>query len=356
MKFINNKKYSVLSKIFKISFVGIFSILVILPFYFIKIEAATNPIISNFSPSSGNIGDMVVINGSNFENTNNVVFNLAGTTNFTLYGNNKIIVNVPVGATSGKIKIQSSLGEEAVSSTNFTIAPNAPVAEITSFSPTEGKAGDDVTISGLNFSGITQVLFNTTPTVTATSNSTEIVAKVPVGASTGKIILKNVYGDTISSSMNFKINSPAPGACVNGGLDYPTCTPPAGGGVGSPTPPRVIVWHGLVPECNTGAIKDGTYVNACDFDMVMAIINKVINYLLVILATPLFALIIIYVGWLYLSDMGSSENITHAKKILKNAVIGYVIALAAWLIVKTILTSLGFTGETYLTLLLINYI
>jgi hypothetical protein len=82
--------------------------------------------------------------------------------------------------------------------------------------------------------------------------------------------------------------------------------------------------------------------------MVMHLINTVINFLLITLATPLFALIIIYVAWLYLSDMGNASNITKAKTIMKNAVFGYVIALAAWLIVKAILLSLNFKGPMFL--------
>ena len=90
------------------------------------------------------------------------------------------------------------------------------------------------------------------------------------------------------------------------------------------------------------------YANPCNFNGLMESINKVINFVLFVLATPLFALIIIYVAWLYLSDMGSAENVKKAKKIFKNVVIGYVIALAAWLIVKTILSSLGFSGPMFL--------
>ena len=131
------------------------------------------------------------------------------------------------------------------------------------------------------------------------------------------------------------------------------------------TPPIMVLGAELVPDCNTGDMKtipavtqtqtiNGKtvtvtivpekyeYANPCDFNSLMTLINNVINFLLITLATPLFALILIYVGWLYLSSGGSSENVTKAKKILKNAFIGYVIALAAWLIVKVILTTLGF--------------
>jgi hypothetical protein len=110
-----------------------------------------------------------------------------------------------------------------------------------------------------------------------------------------------------------------------------------------------VEFHGLVPVCNTKIDSaTGVYTDPCDFTMVMAMINKIIKFLLFVLATPLFALIIIYVGWTYLSSGGNDGAKTKAKTILKNALFGYLIALIAWLIVKTILSTLGFTGETYL--------
>lgn len=111
-------------------------------------------------------------------------------------------------------------------------------------------------------------------------------------------------------------------------------------------PALVLAAGKIVPDCNI--IVDGVITEPCDFNYLMTLINNVISFLLITLATPLFALIIIYTGWLYLSAGGSSENVTRAKKIFKNALIGYIIALAAWLIVKAILTTLGFTGPMFL--------
>jgi len=91
---------------------------------------------------------------------------------------------------------------------------------------------------------------------------------------------------------------------------------------------------GILPACPENA--------PCGFNELMKLINNVITFLLFTIATPLAALVIVYAGWLYLSAGGSAENATKAKKILMNVVIGYIIALAAWLIVKTILVSLGF--------------
>lgn len=111
-----------------------------------------------------------------------------------------------------------------------------------------------------------------------------------------------------------------------------------------------VEFRGLVPVCNTqvDTVKGG-FTDPCDFTMIIAFINNFISFLLFTLATPLFALILVYVGWLYLSDQGSSENKTKAKKILKNAFLGYIIALAAWIIVKFIFWAVDYQGTTYLS-------
>ena len=47
-----------------------------------------------------------------------------------------------------------------------------------------------------------------------------------------------------------------------------------------------------------------------------------------------------YTGYLYLTAGGSAGQTEKAKHILFNVVVGYIIALAAWLIINTIVTSL----------------
>lgn len=96
---------------------------------------------------------------------------------------------------------------------------------------------------------------------------------------------------------------------------------------------------GVVPSCPA---------SGCGFNEAIKLINNVINFLLFVIATPLAALAIAYAGFLYLTAGGNSENISKAKTILKNVVFGYVIALAAWLIVNTIFVSLG-VSNSFLT-------
>ena len=90
------------------------------------------------------------------------------------------------------------------------------------------------------------------------------------------------------------------------------------------------------------------FANPCDFSYVVLLINNVIQFLLFAIATPLVALAITYAGFLLLFSAGSSEAKTKAKSIIKNIVIGYIIALGAWLIVNTIFKTFGFKGDTYM--------
>lgn len=111
---------------------------------------------------------------------------------------------------------------------------------------------------------------------------------------------------------------------------------------GTSTTSSTIKYSGIVPVCNTGPIdtKTGQYSNPCNFNYFMALLNSIIRFLLFVIATPLVALIIMYTGYLYLTAGGSAGQTEKAKHILFNVVVGYIIALAAWLIVNTIVSSL----------------
>ena len=95
---------------------------------------------------------------------------------------------------------------------------------------------------------------------------------------------------------------------------------------------------GLVP-CDTA--------EACNFDALIALVNKVINYIL-LLAIPIAAIMFTYAGFLLVTAGGESAGAkTKAKTIFTNAVWGLIIALAAWLIVKLILTTVGFSTTLF---------
>ncbi len=79
----------------------------------------------------------------------------------------------------------------------------------------------------------------------------------------------------------------------------------------------------------------------CGFPEAMLLVKNIIEFLLFVIATPLAALIISYAGFLMITAGGNSEKVTKAKSIIKNIVFGYIVALAAWIIVSTIFSTLG---------------
>ena len=117
--------------------------------------------------------------------------------------------------------------------------------------------------------------------------------------------------------------------------------------------PFYLYAGGLVPECNVGPLNPttGMYDKPCDFNSLVTLINNVIDFLLFVIAAPFVAMLIAYTGILMITSEGSQENVTKAKNIASNIVIGYILALAAWLIVVTILKSVGFQIDSSLDFL-----
>lgn len=116
-----------------------------------------------------------------------------------------------------------------------------------------------------------------------------------------------------------------------------------GGGGGGYTPPKEVDLS--VPE---GGLFPGCPKTGCGFNELLKLVNKVIHFILFDLAMPIAAIMFAYAGFLLLTSGGNPETKNKAKKIFWNVFIGFVIALAAWLIVKTILSVLGYTGTSFL--------
>lgn len=92
--------------------------------------------------------------------------------------------------------------------------------------------------------------------------------------------------------------------------------------------PSIVFGAGLVP------------CDQCTFDDVYPLINDIVEFLL-ILAVPVGGVIIAIGGFYILTNMGNSSQVSKGWDIVKTAIIGLFIAFAGWLIVKTILYSLG---------------
>ena len=86
-----------------------------------------------------------------------------------------------------------------------------PVPRISSFNPSSGPVGTNVTILGSNFSGITGVNFHGTNANFTIKSDTKVTARVPNGATSGTISVLNPFGSDLSSS-DFVVTTPGSGS------------------------------------------------------------------------------------------------------------------------------------------------
>ena len=89
------------------------------------------PLISSFSPAQGNIGTSVTIAGSNFTGATSVTFNTTSTTVLTVNNDSSITVNVPSGASTGRVSVTTPLGGTGTSSNSFTVTAATRIKDIT---------------------------------------------------------------------------------------------------------------------------------------------------------------------------------------------------------------------------------
>jgi hypothetical protein len=71
----------------------------------------------------------------------------------------------------------------------------------------------------------------------------------------------------------------------------------------------------------------------CNFYNLIVIINQLVNWAFT-LSLPVVAGMFAYAGYLHIT--GSEENIKRSRKMMQNAIIGFIIALTAWFVVTTL--------------------
>jgi hypothetical protein len=249
----------------------------LLPLFCRTVAAAT---ISGFSPSFGQPGNVITINGSGFATATNLEFNPAAPTlgDFTIVTDSQMLAVVPIGATSGYLSVGTSSGT-ATSGSSFTVAPT-----IASFSPQTGSAGTAVSILGANFiTGGTTVTFSgaapTNGTVTAT---TDVNATVPAGAGNGPITVTTLAGSAVSTNIfsassvpTITSFSPTAGAIgstvvINGGNFFSSTTVKFNGTTASATITSTTQISATVPTgATTGPIEvsttNGSFTTSSNF-------------------------------------------------------------------------------------------
>lgn len=191
-------------------------------------------------------------------------------------------------------------------------------------------AGNPIGVTLGSFSGKNGVL--TLPTVPPSS-------VVPVG--TYKLLVKK-SGDVILTN-----NLPEITALDQNSANNPVTTTTGFGSIFSETQQNIlsggIVLTDDVNGCGynikTTSNPDGTG-RMCGLGDIIKLIQRIIEYIF-ILVLPIVAIVFVYVGFLYITSGGDTGKHTKAKQAMTNLGIGILVVLAAWLIVKSILTTLG---------------
>ncbi len=158
------------------------------------------PEIFSFTPASAPPNTEVTINGNNFTGTTSVTFNDTAAAILST-SENSLLVSVPANATSGPIAVTNITGT-AISAEDFVVIP-AP--EISSFTPTKGAPGTEVTINGAFLQGATSVTFGNGAAQFSIESDNRIMAIVPQDGSFFSKIKVTTEGGTVASSSFFRI-------------------------------------------------------------------------------------------------------------------------------------------------------
>lgn len=174
------------------------------------VESSAAPTINSdgLDPTYGNTGTPVTITGTNFTGVTGATLGITKIPALRVISDTKMVVPVPANSSSGQIEVTNTEGT-ATSSQTFTIIDPPTINSNSPFSPNNGTVGTPVTIYGTNFyEDEIFVAFSGTRATPVTVNSalTEIQAKVPAGASSGKITVTTLGGTAISSDA-FTVNS-----------------------------------------------------------------------------------------------------------------------------------------------------
>ena len=144
------------------------------------------PTVTGLSPSTDTTagGTVIAITGTNFATVTGVTFGGIPASQFTVLSNTSITAVDPVQS-AGSATVQVTNPDGTATGAAFTYTSTSSTPAVTSLSATSGPTGggNQVTLTGTNFSNVTGVFFGATPASTYTVNSaTSITATVPFAA------------------------------------------------------------------------------------------------------------------------------------------------------------------------------
>lgn len=82
----------------------------------------------------------------------------------------------------------------------------------------------------------------------------------------------------------------------------------------------------------------------CKFEQLVELGSNVVDFLFE-LATAIAVIVIAYAGFLYMTAGGNTGKISQAHQLIWYAVIGFLVALSAWLLVEVLMNTLQVDGQ-----------
>jgi hypothetical protein len=176
---------------------------------------ASGPVISAINPTSAPIGGPVILGGTGFgsaQGSSTVTINGVAATIIESWNTTEIVVEVPVGATTGNVVV--TVGGVKSAGKKLTVI-SAPA--VTSASPSSGSIGTSVTLSGTNLdpqAGIAPSFLAFYPaggcpfcasyTSFADISDTSLQVNVPPGAVTGEVAV--AWDDVFGTPVPFTVS------------------------------------------------------------------------------------------------------------------------------------------------------
>ena len=162
----------------------------------------TPPTIASFEPTSGTVGTIIHVHGTNFGEVPSLVEVTFGGRAGSIQSMTatQIDVLVPQGATTGRIGVSVRLQGTSTSSTDFRVLGNLSVSAV---DPTSAYPGQTVIVrgSGLNADGLSVMFTGAHAAATVTARTTsEMRVVVPADAQTGPLTVRSDDGRTSATT------------------------------------------------------------------------------------------------------------------------------------------------------------
>ena len=322
---------------------------------------------TTFLPKSSSDGTSISFTAVAASSTAPFVFSFvcASSSTFTNPNIQTYTVSSGLPNISGSVTLKTAITATTPAYCEILDSSSHPLTSAKIVSLASGQVGTPFVVSvtassvtiGLNFA--TSTVVSSAPDIYYGASST---TSAPYGMSSSATLPNNYTGTItgLASSTSYVYSVMNDGSSAIGGVapgsPFGMLKQPFKTAIAPPTVPSI---SGTYPTVDNSKYLGGGIVTClggivggqqlCGFPQLMAMIQTIIGYLLFIVAPAIVAVYLVYAGWLYLSAGGNTEAVGKAKGMMTSVVTGWALALCAWIIVKFILTSLGYDSSIFPT-------